>query len=394
MKLLFLGVNQEYFNNMHSNYRNAFVEIVDVTFYGPGFSDSKVLELGLFDFYRQTGPYDAVICTFSLLQKSIELYSIRDIYYFHRDFMSYYEISEAIRYTPGILEDFENIKNAVKLIYYNGDMVTMPDSLSAYYSRLLEKDAYIISPGREFVSDIKENVTFAGVKANTVYKDFIERYQNKVISLVPCAATLLEYDFTPLRNRKYDFVFPGIVSNEYPNRMNISAILRKEHYIIYDDHSDRAKGHRTESRYPSVYSLPNRRSEDIAYWREEFHVSLKSAKCAYTDGSNVKAIVRKYFEIPARGTILFCDDVPGIKEMGFKDGVNMVLVDENNVKDKVKELFDNEKKMEQIAAEGFNLVSKNHTAHKRAMDTVTSIERILSGKFNGTAWNEGKLMFM
>ncbi len=394
MRLLFLAVNQDYFNNMHSNYRNAFVELADVTFYGPGFSDNETLEHGLLDYYKETGPYDAVICTYSLMQKSIDLYSIRDIYYFHRDYMSYYEISTAIRFVPGIMNDFERINNTVKLLYYNGDMITMPISLSSYCGKLLDKDVHIITPGVEFVAHVDDNIRFAGVGANSIYKNFVERYSRKVISHIPCAVTLSEYDFTPLRNRKYDFAFPGVMSNEYPSRISISEILRKENYVIFNAYTDRTKGHKSGGRYPSVYSIPNRKSEDIASWREEFNNSLKMTKCAYTDGSNVKSIVRKYFEIPARETVLFCDEVPGLKEMGFKDQTNMILVDETNVKDKARELFCNEKKMEKIAREGLDLVSKHHTVRSRAVDTILSIKRIMDGKFDGTVWDEGKMIFL
>jgi hypothetical protein len=71
-------------------------------------------------------------------------------------------------------------------------------------------------------------------------------------------------------------------------------------------------------------------------------------------------VVPKYLEIPLCGCIAIMQDMPELRELGFIDGVNCVIVNEDNFHERVKAV---KVYPSQIMADaGFKLVSENYTS--------------------------------
>lgn len=89
-------------------------------------------------------------------------------------------------------------------------------------------------------------------------------------------------------------------------------------------------------------------------------------------------VVKKYFEIPASGCLLIADGntTEEMEKLGFKDGENYVMVNEENVIDKIKHIISNFEKYKKIRESGLFLIKENHLLKNRK-DLFLSIIKTL-----------------
>ena len=76
-KILFVTMNHEHANDMHINNVQAFLEISQVDFFGPGYVSKESMERGLGDFWKENGGYNVLILDFSLAMLQQEYLDIR-----------------------------------------------------------------------------------------------------------------------------------------------------------------------------------------------------------------------------------------------------------------------------------------------------------------------------
>ena len=126
----------------------------------------------------------------------------------------------------------------------------------------------------------------------------------------------------------------------------------------------------------------------IAGCRENYLESMRRSKCVYVDGGVGEIFVRKYFESCACGALMIGKKVPGLADLGFKDGINCRIV-EGIDEDLVNELISNKSKNAKIAQEGQNLILKKHMMHYRAVALCQTIEAIQNGTYKGAVWQDG-----
>jgi len=110
---------------------------------------------------------------------------------------------------------------------------------------------------------------------------------------------------------------------------------------------------------------------------DEFQRKLSSCKFAYTCGSCSNTIVQKHLEIPASRTILIAESTSLVEMFGFQDMKNCVLGSGSDLKDKLEYLKNNLDICDQIADEGFKLVSSRHLHIHRtqAFDLLKLIQK-------------------
>jgi len=92
---------------------------------------------------------------------------------------------------------------------------------------------------------------------------------------------------------------------------------------------------------------------------------LRTSKGAFatTGKAPINFSVMKYFEIPASGCLPFFEDNPELRYLGFIDGVNCILIDEGNFKQKIN-IIKSPIAVE-IAQNAFSLVKDHHTHNNR-----------------------------
>lgn len=410
MRLLIASVNHEHVNSMHINYYQALSEAAEVDFYGPGLSADRELEQGIVKFMEKHGPYDAVLVAFPLMMSSMKLAAIREAYQYHRYIMADYSVAQAVRYADSIVNGVEQLK-LPRLIIFGQDYINISEAWRDYLKERLEKGFYIVSPGSEFIpeADGEERTFGEQLSINDRYKLLIEEYRERNISIPFIAAGCGDYFFASLEKREYDWVVPGNIDGCYPNRGKVLRTLKQNGYKVYDRFIDRTMVYKTdearsdrcdyarpEERYvdsrlgkSTPYLRNNLKREEIVRWRENYNVSLRRAKAAYADGGEGRSLVRKYIEIPARGTLLVCERVKGLECLGFKDGENMITAVPETILDISRQLFDNIDEMQRIADNGRRLVIHKHTSRNRAENTVKAIQSILSARYCGSHWENG-----
>lgn len=396
---------------MHINYYHSLAEVAEVEFYGPGFSTKEELDRGILRFAEKKGPFDAVILAFPLMMLSLRMSSIREVYQYHRYFLSDCSVNQAVRYADEIIDDIEKME-LVKIVLFGQDIINISSTWHGCLEELLEKGFYILSPGKEFIPELeeKEGKSFGeGLMINNRFKRLLEKYPQRSISIPFQAAVCGDYFFGALENRTYDWVVPGNIDGCYPMRGQILRRLKQAGYQMYEDFIDRTMAYKTdavraeratyardEEKYvdarlgkSSPYLRNSLRREEIARWRENYNVSLRKSKVAFADGGEGHFLVRKFIEIPARGTLLACEEIIGLKELGFRNGENMVTVTLDNVLDISAELFQNPEEMQRIADNGRKLVLAKHTSRHRAENTIEAIQKILTGSYAGSYWENG-----
>ena len=408
MKLLFASVNREHTNEMHISYQNALSAEFDMTYFGPGFSTEEELKRGI-KVVWDSGDYDAIICSFDLYLFSYKHNSIRDIYYEHRGNLSYFHISTAIQYADKILEDIISLE-AIRILFYPYDTMSFfPEEWDSFFRNCVDEGFYILAPGREFVNYPKSDVLWGIRPPTDRFKNIVEEYKDKTISLLILSASEGDLFWEPIEQRYYDCVVPGnLADNYYPKRRMIQETLVNNGYRLFTEYSDRelpyinsksrVKSHdyfseveyNIHQEFGSPYLYYRLRREAVVQWREQFSYSIRQSKTAYADGGNCFQLVRKFFEIPIRGTLLLCDNVTGLLDVGFIDMKNIVIVTPDNVVDKCKELFSDLSKMQMIADEGRQLVLQKHLPRHRAKDLHRSLETIKKGVFKGSEWKNGE----
>jgi spore maturation protein CgeB len=82
----------------------------------------------------------------------------------------------------------------------------------------------------------------------------------------------------------------------------------------------------------------------------------------------------KFFEIPAVRTLLFSNMFDDLKDLGFKDGENMVAADIGNIDKQLRNLLADDVMIKEITENGYNFIRKNHTNEIRAKQFVEDLQ--------------------
>jgi len=124
-----------------------------------------------------------------------------------------------------------------------------------------------------------------------------------------------------------------------------------------------------------------------------FHVTfrqeIKSVRYADTDGYGYDRPIRKFFEIPALGTVLLCTPCAGLEDLGFVDRESVVVAAPDEVVDAVQWLDKAPDKAQAIADRGRTLTSRRHSLTARARQLTECLAAIDAGTFRGSRWRRG-----
>ena len=379
MKILYAGVYNEYLNPTERNYL-IMMKNLNATFYGPGFTNEDTLENGINHFIEANGGYDFIITTtFSFEDHFFENFekSINE----HTRYRYTYFPKEQLKYIKTIKESILKLVNT-KIIYIIG---FDPYSIKKDFFNILKREnIYTILLGKQFISSnnaIQEKEKFSN-EINDNYYNFINEYDHKIISFYHIIGEN-EFKYNVLVNRKYDISVMGVL---YTKRKHALKELQRSELTL-------------PSRfYTYVYSLLNKAglkpfSSIITLYLYNifFQYYLFNSKISYTSGSELKIPVRKFFEIPAHGTLLLAVPCNGFKCLGFKKDINYIEISPNdNLIEVVKNLLRNNKKIQNIADNGQDLIFKNHTTTARSQQLNMCLKAIMSNSYHGSYWENGK----
>lgn len=383
MNILFVDLALKYINPTR-NLLPALFSSENVKLYGPGYVSNECLAKGIQSFIDKHGPFDALVATehifFSpLLNEAKHEDAFRQNYYFHfsqKLLQQRAKIFEQIRKV-----DLFKVALTLETDYY---------ALSNDHISIIDNEFNIvIGWGSQFFQTCESSQSsvqdaFMGAASDN-WLNFCEKAFSKIIPLAHFVSHS-EFNYTNIENRPTDFCVPGE-----------SYVARKRALqALYE------AGEKTDKSFAKIGRriLKGLGFSPLAipwfqdYYMSSFKRSISRAKLAYTCGSSLNWPIRKFFEIPALGTILFCQPCNGFNALGFVDGMNAVVCSPEEFPTLGKIMLSEPERANEVAIAGRDLIQRYHSLHVRAHQCSSALEIAIQGKWSGAVWKSGKLEYV
>lgn len=163
--------------------------------------------------------------------------------------------------------------------------------------------------------------------------------------------------------QKYRYSLVGLIDPRYSFRKEVLSQMNGVEGFVHFAHP----GHTTPKR-PGLFI------------NEKYAAALNQSMISFTCGSKLQIPVAKFFELPGCRTLMLAETNPDIEELGFKDGVNFVACNRENLKDKALHYANEAEEREVITEEGYAFIHRHHTNQVRAKQFVETIKRFLSSR--------------
>jgi len=363
MNALYIDFNIRYVNPT----RNLLVELnksifEKVIIYGPGYTNEDDLKSGILNFIKRAGPFDYIATNetvfFSSNGQVWGKESLKDLYKSHSVNFPKSNLSKEI------ILDITNF-----LMEYNRKLIIYILQTDFYNIKtkqiaLLKKINYpiFITFGEDLISKTTELQYLSKEKfykkANDNWYNFVKENSEKIIS-IPHFLRGSEFSWHTLENRSNNVVIPGV---NYWFRKEIKLISKKNSLYKYNDF---------------LYPLNNLLlrfnisflSSDmgINFLNNWFKNIISNSKFSFTCGSALRWPLRKFFELPALGTVLLCYPFKSAEKYGFIDGETCIYI--NSPEDfnyKIKHLLGDKKTQDKIASNGREMVYSKHLISNRS----------------------------
>lgn len=378
MRLLLLDATLCYLNPTRMLLPAVLAETgAELAFFGPGYTASGELASGLEAFIAAHDPFDAVLATEHILwaRPAVSTPSVyRQLYdldFPADDLRQCIAIAEALRRLP-----LRRVACLMETDYYNLQPWKI-EHLDRYFP-------YVIGWGEPFVRPVDKLPELAretfGACANDNWLDFARSNAHRLVSL-PHFVGLHEVWQGDIRHRAHDWAVPG---TPYHARRVVRSLLPPRRVITRQ---------RLRLRLVEVMRRlrlrPMGRKVVQDWLNAGFRAEIRSARHAFTCGSGLAWPIRKFFEIPALGTLLVCKPCSGFSDLGFVDGVNAVACEPERILELDAWLRTEPDRAAAIARAGQALVLRQHGTTARAAQLREALAAIVDGSFAGSRWEQG-----
>lgn len=386
MRILYIDVNILHINPTANLFPLMLLNISnDVTFYGPGYVNKEVVEEGILKFLKKHKQFEIVIYgpTCPMLCQTKE-----------EDIVNYCKVSSAnnlssyslLIYFKDIIDNFMNLEINIQAIStLNYDYYSDPGKVLDIIDK---NQLYLIGPNDKSMSLLKDLPAF--VKKEKHYKRKLGKFSNrwfKYISANPqrniTALHFVSTDelfFEPLNSRNYDISIPGV---EYYLRKKAIKELKSSNFKIFPQTIFNLY------RVLNFFKLkPYSYRFAINYYKMSFQNQLRNSKCVYTAHGGFGIPIRKFFEIPASGSLLICNPCIGFEDLGFVSNKNYIKADPEELIDMLNFWINNANGQE-VASAGRDMIFAKHSIKARSEQIKNCFTKILLNEFSGSWWVKG-----
>ena len=316
MKLLYIDVNASFLNPTRSLIPLALLRATNARFFGPGYVASNVLHRGLKAFVEAEGPFDvAVTNSHILFAPSGDATNLPRLY--QRSYDLAFEPLDLLA-LPAIAEQFKHLPlprvgMLLESDYYNW----RSDKIDALENRT----DYLIALGPEFyrhrdqLPELPREAFYKNVTDE--WADYANRNARKIASALHFVADT-EFSVAPLDARHSAWATLGIA---YDARRRAREALVQAGIEVVDESLLRHS--LSMAKRLRLIRKESRRLQ--RFLNVDFQLRFESCRYAYTCGSGLDMPIRKFFEIPAAGTVLVCKPFAGFEAAGFRDGENAIV---------------------------------------------------------------------
>lgn len=381
MRIVFMGFNRQYVNRTFSIQLRAIRANNSLDLFGPGFQPEAVVARGPDRWMDKHGPYDLVLFDSYLLEHDAIVKRVKP---FAGDCLNM-QPQDFYKYGPA-LQAFVLRYPGRKIFISNFDIYAAPadrlqilEDCGAYVCDgalprfSLEEKAQVF--GTE-INNRGDTRGFIGGSGTDNWLTFVRAVRHRVLEVPHCIG-LDQTSFVPLTQRRVQFVVPG---TSYVERQRLYSLLtpRQRARQFVDRVSAKLQGFRS--------SLTSDRMRRLHF---RYDLAIANSRVAFTSGSVFRSPVRKYFEIPALGTLPIGHVVEGFEDIGFIDGINFIIAERlDDVKRALSTLV--EDGAQAIASRAQQLVIEKHSEPARAKQLADSFSRIVNGTFRGGYWSKGE----
>jgi len=251
---------------------------------------------------------------------------------------------------------------------------------------LQRRTDYAIGLGPEF-SRLRSEMTglkqeIFGSLVTDAWASYARRHKDRIASLVHFISDP-EISLRKLVGRKYAW---GVIGVQYHARKVALDALRTARVPVV-----------RQTRFRKLMALAKKlrlmlnEPRPIQRWfNSDYQHRLESSRYAFACGSAIDMPVRKFFEIPAAGAVLVCKPFCGFEAAGFRDGVNAIACDPQDIMDVHRSLEADPERAQAIADAGRRLVFTKHSLATRAAQLRETLSAMADGSFAGARWNNGE----
>jgi len=385
MRILIIDFAYQNINQTVMLWQRAWRKSGDAVFFGPGHVSDEEWRQGLKPFIRRKGPFDIVVAAELLLSA---LSSHQTPEQLKRAVRSTYEcpfdVSSAMDGCRKVFDEFVEM-DAIRVVsMLEFDAYNMQED---HYNRVVQNDFYVVGWGKDFVKPIAElpdlkNEKF-GHRANDRWWSFVTEHQHRVIS-TPAMVAESEFYWPNLERRRDRWAVQGA-------RYSARQLARKR--------LDEAQISWTGKNLVDLISILNRIDQSLLRWpsirtflNHHWAQGFRTCKYAFTCGSALGYPIRKYFEIPAAGTVLAAMQPNGFEALGFCDYENAVVTTPETIVEVDAWLRASPSDAQRIASAGRELVWQRHTVDARAKQYIQAAEAIAAKRFFGSQWRRGEFL--
>lgn len=373
-KALYIGFNRAYLNPFLEMTLDVIGHASRMDCFGPGFSSEEELKAGVARWVDNHGPYDFVVTEPYVFEYERILKRKKP---FILDVLKFPEHQYG-KYAAEFKTFFMNVRGP-KLLIGHWDIYAFP---AHQVDELVRAGIYILGTDVSLIRRLSEmagkGVLLPG--ANDNWYKYVDARRDRIISF-PHFMNSREFENTPLEGRKYFCHIPGV---EYAERKKAKSLL---------DLKARIRDKRDFVLNGLKWYFFDKMSQNrLDQMQNQYAQKITHSKICYSSGSSVRANVRKYFEIPAKGALMICQKCAGFDNFGFQDGHNCIVTEDMA---SIKRALDNydEKKYQEIATRGRELVWQKHSEPARIGQLSESLTRILKNEFYGSYWDKGVYKF-
>jgi spore maturation protein CgeB len=166
-------------------------------------------------------------------------------------------------------------------------------------------------------------------------------------------------------NKDIDFSLMGLLHppGRYPFRETVLNRMTEVNGFVHFKHP----GHHVQTKQGVLINT-------------EYARVINRTKLFFTCGSQLEIPVAKFFEGPGCRALLMAEPNRDILDLGFKDKVNFIACDGENLARKANYYQTNHLERELITQNGYDFIQTHHTNQVRANQFVAAIEELLKRK--------------
>ena len=381
LRYLFVDVNASFVNPTRNLIPLALLNVGGFRFFGPGYVSSEVLARGLKAYVEEEGPFDLVVSnTLVLFSDTTDparyAATLRAAY-------AYQGAPDDLLFLPIIASQFSSLTCPRAALLLENDFYNW----TAQERDRIEACAnYFIGFGEEFsplqkeMPHLKEE-RFAAFSTD-IWANFVRDRRDQIASLLHFVSDA-EFDLTPLSLRGESWSVMGV---QYHARQVARDALKA---IGVDPVID-SRLRKLVSLFKKTGVLRGEKRWIQKALNADFSNRIAATRYSYTCGSGLMMPIRKFFEIPAAGSVLVCRPFAGFEAAGFRDGENCIVAEPQNLAEIHAALKREPDRAECIARTGQQLVLNHHSLTARADDLALIFDSIAERQFKGSVWQNGR----